>query len=367
MNSAALTGSVGLRSESFTGIDAIGGSAWDDLVERAYTSTVFQTAGWVKAWQMSLGIGQALIIPAVYQYERLVGAAVLQEQGGLITFGAADRADYGDLLIDRDLHPELQREVACQLLQCAQQAASRSAFMFDKVPSESRSMELLATLQPGFYCVPLQQLPAPRMDMSVVDERLKKKSLKRHENGLKRMGEVTFTTHSEARDILPKLEAFFAQHVERWRDTPSPSLFNDQRNREFYVELTRQMDGSGVLRYSELTLDGALVAVHFGFLFGGAFIWYKPAFDVAYAKNSPGEVLISNLLRQAKSDGADIFDFTIGGEAFKYRFATSDPTVTRLYLTDSRAQAALRDVRRKTAKLVERVNTQLRQLREARS
>ena len=32
--------------------------------------------------------------------------------------------------------------------------------------------------------------------------------------------------------------------------------------------------------------------MHFGFEYGGRFIWYKPTFDMQYEKHSPGEVLI---------------------------------------------------------------------------
>jgi len=346
MNAATPVEQPILRSQVCDDVDAIGKRTWDSLIGRAYTSTVFQTFGWITAWKRTFGVGKTLIVPCVYQDDQLLGAGVFLESGDGLSFGAADRADYGDLLIDRDLDSKLQREVACELLRCARDAAgSVPNFLLDKVPTQSRSLELFAELNPNFYLVPLQRLPAPRLDMSVVDERLKKKSLKRHENGLKRSGEVEFHTYVEADDVLPRLEGFFNQHVARWRDTESPSLFNDARNREFYIELTRQLGGEGSLRYSELTLDGELVAAHFGFLFADTFIWYKPSYAIEHARSSPGEVLIRNLLRLAKEEGAAVFDFTIGGEAFKYRFATEDPSVANLYITSSWSRAKLRHLR----------------------
>jgi len=329
---------------------------WDDLVQRAYTSTVFQTYGWISAWQNTIGIGSTLIIPCVYLDDRLVGAALFIESGNTLAFGAADRADYGDVLIDRDLDEPLQCEVATELLRNAWHAADDVRnFMLDKVPTHSPSLHLLGQLRPDFYLVALQRLPAPRLDMSAVGARLKKKSLKRHENGLKRLGKVAFQTYTEANDVLPRLQDFFDQHIERWRDTESPSLFNDQTNCEFYSELTRRLGETKSLRYSELTLDDQLVAAHFGFLFADTFTWYKPSYAIEYAKKSPGEVLIRNLLRLAKEEGVAIFDFTIGGEGFKYRFATEDPTVTKLYVSPSNIRVKLKDLRFRAGVMLDRI------------
>ncbi len=50
-------------------------------------------------------------------------------------------------------------------------------------------------------------------------------------------------------------------------------------------------------------------------------IWYKPTFDISYAKRSPGEVLLKILLEYALEHDVAKFDFTIGDEDYKYRFA----------------------------------------------
>ena len=67
--------------------------------------------------------------------------------------------------------------------------------------------------------------------------------------------------------------------------------------------------------------NGAPLAFHFGFEYRRRFIWYKPAFDVRFAARSPGEVLLKFLLDDAIGKGLEEFDFTVGSEAFKYRFS----------------------------------------------
>ena len=61
----------------------------------------------------------------------------------------------------------------------------------------------------------------------------------------------------------------------------------------------------------------------FGFCYGGSYIYYKPTFAIEFAKRSPGNVLLRNLLLAALEEGANIFDLGLGAEAYKERFATN--------------------------------------------
>jgi CelD/BcsL family acetyltransferase involved in cellulose biosynthesis len=63
------------------------------------------------------------------------------------------------------------------------------------------------------------------------------------------------------------------------------------------------------------------IAYHFGFELDGVLTWYKPSFDPELQQRSPGEVLIKLLLDDALARDLDEFDFTVGSEAFKFRFA----------------------------------------------
>ena len=88
----------------------------------------------------------------------------------------------------------------------------------------------------------------------------------------------------------------------------------------------------GWLRLTMVLLDDQPIACHLGMALDGVHHWYKPAFDVRFARYSPGEVLLRNLILAAREDGAQTFDFGLGAEPFKLRFATSTPTVTTVGL-----------------------------------
>ena len=62
-------------------------------------------------------------------------------------------------------------------------------------------------------------------------------------------------------------------------------------------------------------------AYHFGFLLDGKYTWYTPTFDPELSAYSPGEVLLRRLFLSFSSDHVREFDFTIGDEAYKKRYA----------------------------------------------
>jgi CelD/BcsL family acetyltransferase involved in cellulose biosynthesis len=275
----------------------------------------------------------------VYRNGELVGAAAFENRDGLLSFFGQERMDYCDFLVAADLDSDCSARVISALLEAAVESTERfRRFELRKIPQTSRWR------QPGgdgFYGVKRSSIDAPAMNMAVVSEKLRKKSLRRHENGMKRAGRLESRTSAEASVILPRLDAFFQQHVLRWSDTGTPSLFTDEANRDFYRRLVVNFDAAGVVRFTELLLDDVLVAAHLGFLFDGVFTWYKPSFDIALARMSPGEVLLKRVLERAQEEGAHEFDFTIGDEPYKYRFATDVRTVADYYITRNPASALL--------------------------
>ena len=183
---------------------------------------------------------------------------------------------------------------------------------------------------------PIVDLRAP----GIADASVNKKSLRRHERFFERSGGVKVTELCRSEEILPHLDEFFAQHIARWASTPFPSLFLDERHRRFYQRLTTVASAAGWLRFTRVVWQGQTIAMHYGFSHAGTFLWYKPAFAIDLARHSPGEVLLRRLLLSAIEEGAATFDFGIGDEPFKHRFATSVPTVKTWGLYAQRSGSA---------------------------
>ena len=128
-------------------------------------------------------------------------------------------------------------------------------------------------------------------------------------------------------EILPLLNFFFEQHINRWAHTPFPSLFIDPVQKVFYKRLLEELAETDWLRFTCVNWQDRYVAFHFGFNYNGNFFWYKPTFEIALAKHSPGEVLLRQLLLQAQCEQAHTFDFGLGDEEFKKRFSTNTQLV----------------------------------------
>ncbi|MBM3499909.1 MAG: GNAT family N-acetyltransferase, partial [Armatimonadetes bacterium] len=155
----------------------------------------------------------------------------------------------------------------------------------------------------------------------------RKKSLLRHERALARNGCLEVRHLREPDVVRPYLPPFFEQHVARWDATPYPSLFRDPLQRRFYERLVDGAAEAGWLRLACVMWNERPIAFHFGSCYRGSYLWYKPSFDIALTKWSPGEVLLRHLLLAAIDEGAHTFDFGLGDEPFKRRFATHFPQV----------------------------------------
>jgi CelD/BcsL family acetyltransferase involved in cellulose biosynthesis len=322
------------------------GGQWDRLLATAKANTVFLTSGWLRAWAETYGRHANLLIPQIWRNGDLIAAVALQESDGIIRFAGTGPSDYLDLVIASSLDEQTAGNAAAVMLSSAKDNCARfRCFLLDRVPLENGSFSRLTESASPYYSTRLGTVLAPSMDMETAEEKLQKKSLRRHERALQKQGNLVTETLTRARDILPRLDEFFDQHVRRWEGTPYPSLFQNEIARAFYRTLTAHLDQTGILRFTQIRLNGHLAAAHFGFFHGGRFTWYKPSFEPALARYSPGEVLIKRLIERALAEGAAELDFTIGEEAFKYRFATKTREIATLHITDSRLRARGRRMR----------------------
>ena len=295
---------------------------WQAALERGATDTVFLTPGWQRAWWESFGRG-ALLLWAIERDGQLRAIAPLFADCGMVFFVGSGGSDYLDFIGDMDeagleaILPAL-REHVDGFLGC------RFYHVPDRSPTGARLAAVCARL--GWACYDEGDLPAPALDLAADPERARaateKTSLVRHERGFRRDGALEVAHLRDAESIAEQLEPFFAQHVGRWAATSSPSLFVDPAQRAFYHRLAQHGAAAGWLRMTRVACNGAPIAFHFGASYRGSYLWYKPSFAIELARRSPGEVLLRQLLLAAIDEGAHTFDFGLGDEAFKQRFAT---------------------------------------------
>lgn len=331
-------------------MDTLGPEAWNGLVERADVPTAFGRYEWVDSWWKTHGPPRHIRIYCAHAGDRLVGLIPTVWPAGptkIVHLAGEPHADYACVLTDKtfpNVFPRLIDAICADV-------PNNGRLRLSELRSDSPYPEALSSVDnqqiAHWVKAATTVCPRTRLDLRTLSEILKKKSLRRHARGLSRLGAVQVNHHRAAEAILSRLDAFFDQHVLRWADTPFPSLFCDEENRKFYRQLAHQLSGTGVLVFSEVCLDGHSVASHLGFISEGDLIWYKPTFDPAYSRHSPGEVLIYELFKFAGELGLKGFDFTRGDEPFKYRFANEiRETTTFVFYGSSLTARRIRLVQR---------------------
>jgi len=128
--------------------------------------------------------------------------------------------------------------------------------------------------------------------------------------------------------------------------------------RDFLVALAAREDTTGGVALFALKVDGVPIAAYLISAGRRRVEYYLSAYDAEWSPYSPGAILIEYLLQWAFERGLD-FDFRIGGQAYKYKWAKGScdtvnwhiatgkrgiPTVARL-----RAALFINQVRQKLA------------------
>ena len=134
----------------------------------------------------------------------------------------------------------------------------------------------------------------------------------------------------------------------RYRATGARDIFNNGHVAAFYRDVALKLRQRGWLDLSYLELDGTPLAIHFGFVYAGRFLYYMPSFRQEYASFSPGRLLAYHLLQRAFETGLKEFDFLTGDDPYKYEWTRSFRTVYSFSAYSKRPQArALYQLREK--------------------
>ena len=306
---------------------------WNELAIQNTSYSIFITYQWQKIWWENFGRGQLLLIAAIYN-EKIIAIAPLFADSGMIFFTGSGGSDYLDFLGNVEA-PDVLEGI---LNFAKEQVTDFIGFRFYHISENSVSNKLLFDFagKNNWNIYDDHELSAPMLEITKFPElasaAIRKKSLQRHDAWFRKNGKLVVEHFHRSEEIRPYLNEFFNQHIHRWSATPFPSLFLNPQQQLFYKQLSEKLSETGWLRFTRIAWNGQSIAFHFGFNFRNNFLWYKPSFNIQLAKKSPGEVLLLHLISKALEEEAAIFDFGIGDEAFKSRFATHQRKVKTVEL-----------------------------------
>ena len=304
----------------------------------------FNGPAWTAAWAASRRSSLDLFTPVAAGPAGIAGILPLvRDPDGVLRFHGRPECDYADLLsAPADAAAVLERSLRLLVAEGGWRRAELDnvredgilASALDRLPAGLRR---LVSVERQAAC---PAVSATAGGPGVFSALAAKDKLRQYHRKLGRLGEVGFRHLESREEVLAQLPGFFRQHQERSVLAGRDSQFLDERPRRFYEELVRAMDPATELRFGILKAGDRLAACHFGFEANGRFLFYKPTFDVALWDYSPGQVLLRSLFEYAETRGLEVFDFTIGDEDYKHRFANE--VVHTLSITVARSGRSAR-------------------------
>ncbi|MBT3045858.1 MAG: GNAT family N-acetyltransferase [Candidatus Thiodiazotropha sp.] len=300
---------------------------WNRLISQNETNTLFQTYEWFISWWEVFGYTCKLCFLVIYDGNTPIGFAPLTSstkfgKSRTIQFIGQNKSDYLDFVTP------IRKAEAVNLIidYLFNNLTDWDRIILNNIPRESSTNSLIqqACRKHGLRFLKNRSIRCPYLQIEgrhkEVNKLLNKYSNKRPYNYFRKQGKLEFRLLNED-DARKHLPIFISQHIQRWADTPSPSLFNNPFNQLFYENLTEHLSHTDWLHFSVVELDGTAISYHYGFDYNGKMYWYKPSYNTDYSTRSPGTLLIRYLIETALGNQRQELDFTIGNEPFKRRFA----------------------------------------------
>ncbi|HEU4322750.1 MAG TPA: GNAT family N-acetyltransferase [Roseiflexaceae bacterium] len=325
--------------EGLMGLEA----EWGSLLRASLCATVFQTFEWQSAWLRAFGRHDPAIRPlvlAVREHGWLIGLAPLmvRNTGGLrtLTFLGAPYADYHGFLVDP---AAAETALAAIWRFIAGTRGVWDAIDLDDIRPDSALLSYLrgpafrtllpdARIEPSSRCFLLDLHNSAKVQQ-ILQKREYQVKLRR----LGRQGKLELLHHSDPARVAERMPLYIEQHRAQWRDRPDGfARFDDPHVTPLFTATAQALSSRGWLLLSELTLDGRPVAFFYSFVFRGAYLVYRPCFDVQIGRYSPGSVLLYLLIEHLAARPFHTFDLMRGEHPYKLEYTTSTPHNGRLML-----------------------------------
>lgn len=319
----------------FQGFERLRGE-WNDLVSQCRFNVFYLTFEWLFSWWKNFGAGNELFLILVRDDERLIAGAPLMIK----------KTRLGKIILDRKLQFIASNVSDYMDFVVIEKAEECFSLIFDKIKShywlwdwaefvniseDSKNISFWLNYYDS-NCIVLKEI----RDLSVFidlgryssweeySKNLSKRikcDLARQENNLEKYGEMSFyalTNYDKNKSVFDK---FFELHKRRWAAKGLRSHFYDDRMKDWYLTLAKDLSDSGKIELSYLTLNESIIALSLGFIYENSYYYYSPVFDLEFKKFSPGKLLLSNLIKESFKKGFKRFDLLLGGENYKFSWS----------------------------------------------
>ena len=307
--------------------------AWEALWRRAAErATPFQSPAWLLPWWRAFGTGRPRVAALRGDDGRLLGLLplyLLAEGSGtkLLPLGIGV-SDYFDALLDPDGPPD----AAARLLAAALAASPEAALLRPRRLAAGRRAEGCGrcravgatrgrgrrSLAPCWRC-------RRGADPAEVLSRRRRAALRNARNRAERAGGLRSRPLTPARSTRASMRWSRCTGA-RWDARgEAGGVLADPRVLALHRDAAPGLLAAGALRLQVLRLGGVPAAAHYALLGGGGrVLLYLSGFDAARARESPGAILLGELIAWALAEGWRELHFLRGDEDYKYAWGATD-------------------------------------------
>ncbi|HEX3555139.1 MAG TPA: GNAT family N-acetyltransferase [Thermoanaerobaculia bacterium] len=309
---------------------------WTALCDHSPRTTPFQRPEWLLPWWRAFPPGEPWVL-AIRKEGRLAALAPLllyvKDGERTVAFCGGGVSDYCDVVTD----PEEEDGAITALL--AHLAARRDHWEvgdFEPLPGESPLSRIAppagieARTEPRDVC-PVLDLPDHLADLGDVVHTRQLANLRKYRRKAEALGELRLET-VETRSWEELLEILLGFHVARRTEAGQTGLLGAGDLRTFHREVAAGFHARGALGLYALCLDGRPVAALYGFWEKDTFYFYMQGFDSAWAKLSPGVMVVGGVVEDVVHRGARRLDFLRGREPYKHWWGARDRETFRRVL-----------------------------------
>jgi CelD/BcsL family acetyltransferase involved in cellulose biosynthesis len=303
---------------------------WNQLA----ADSLFVTWEWLDCWWQAFGQGAEMRVQVSWDRSQLVGGMAFGLRGRHLWAMADEQTDLYRPVArsSEDLAPVL-RAVA---------EGPWSRITLPGVPAGDPGTErLLDTLRTRGWLVH----EAFRESCPIIDTRgtfdaysqglsgNARRQVTKARRRLERQGQVELRVVEPVDELEPVLAESFALEAAGWKGRSKSAILSSPRMAEFWRSLFERYQRLGTLRFSELRLDGALIAFCLGVVHNARLYTLKTSYDERHAYFAPGHVLRLEMIERCFEQQIDTQELLGPMLRWKQRYATEsrDTNVVRAY------------------------------------
>ena len=322
---------------------------WNRLWKCDPEAEVFQTFAWNRAWWLANAHHFELCTLAAWDGDEVIGILPMARKGSTLRFLGTPEADYADVIceernavlcltitIRKLLEFKWWSECVLEHLSCN----SRFVRHWKEMPRDVR--ECMA-ITPAGSCPTVLLGSEPGLLKKLAD----KKHLRRHETKLQKTAPITFRLLKSGAEIEGVLPDFVRQQILRRELLAETSSCQRPEFTALLHALAQEQDLLEQMRFFVLEWEGRPLAYHLGFEANSKFTMYQQTFNVGAWDYSAGEVLMRQLFLYADTRVTREFDFSVGEEGYKSRFANHFKPNFTVYIEARHLGGRLRRFQRK--------------------